>query len=318
MLLLIIIWPFLAFVAILLLVLLCLDTDLGTFLCSKKDNQFYKDKAVWITGASSGIGKSLAIALVKRGAKVIISARRKQKLESLRDDVLKPIASNPSDIRVIPMDVSDFDVVKKCGLEAWEAFGHVDILINNAGISQRSLAVDTDFDNVVIPIINVDLLGQIAVTQTILNKMVDRKTGQFINISSAAGKIGAPLRSAYCAAKWGLLGYFENIRTECTMFGIKVCNVCPGFISQTEVAQSALSKDGSNRGKADNENDGGVPSDRCAELILNAAAGNVGEVWIARGKGMLAMYVSQYIPTLARMLMPILHKKQYSKKLQEE
>merc|ERR1719483_1791529 len=138
----------------------------------------------------------------------------------------KPIASNPSDIRVIPMDVSDFDVVKKCGIEAWEAFGHVDILINNAGISQRSLAVDTDFDNVVIPIINVDLLGQIAVTQTILNKMVDRKTGQFINISSAAGKIGAPLRSAYCAAKWGLLGYFENIRTECTMFGIKVCNVC--------------------------------------------------------------------------------------------
>merc|ERR1712156_183649 len=145
----------------------------------------------------------------------------------------------------------------------------------------------------------VDYLGQVGLSKSILNNMIARKTGTFINISSAAGILGFPLRSAYCGAKWGMLGYFESLRVECASHGINVTNICPGFIS-TEVAKNSLAGGGDRFGKQDPDIENGMPAPKCAKMILNAASNKIPEAWIALpGKLLTMMYLYTYTPWLA-------------------
>lgn len=229
-------------------------------------------KAVWITGASSGIGAALARAYAKRGCRLILSGRNQAALAEVA-------AQCGTGHLVLPFDTGDFAAAAKAADEAWAWSGGIDVLVNNAGISQRSLAVDTDF-SVYQKMIDIDLLGPICLTQALLKRMVERKTGQIVMISSLAGKIGSPLRTAYCAAKHGLIGYADALRIEVAGHGISVIGVTPGSI-RTDVSRNAITADGSTRGVSDEAIDTGIDPDIFAGLMLAAIDEGQREVAIA-------------------------------------
>ncbi|MFP5395755.1 MAG: SDR family NAD(P)-dependent oxidoreductase [Alphaproteobacteria bacterium] len=229
-------------------------------------------KAVWITGASSGIGAALARAYAKRGCRLILSGRNQAALAEVAGQC-------GGSHLVLPFDTSDFAAAAKAADEAWAWSGGIDVLVNNAGISQRSLAVDTDF-SVYQKMIDIDLLGPICLTQALLKRMVERKTGQIVMISSLAGKIGSPLRTAYCAAKHGLIGYADALRIEVAGHGISVIGVTPGSI-RTDVSRNAITADGSTRGVSDEAIDTGIDPDVFAGLMLTAIDEGQREVAIA-------------------------------------
>ena len=167
----------------------------------------------WITGASSGIGNALALALAKRGARVILSGRNVAALQA--------VAKDCSDALVLPFEATDFDRIPDIAERAWSWQGRVDGLVNNAGVSQRSLAVETAFP-VYQKMIDVDLLGPIALTQALLPRMVNAGGGTIVAIASVAGMAGIPLRSAYCAAKHAVQGFTESLRSELIHDGSQV------------------------------------------------------------------------------------------------
>jgi short-subunit dehydrogenase len=159
--------------------------------------------------------------------------------------------------------------------------GSVDVLVNNAGISQRSPAVDTDL-SVYQRIVDVDLLAPIALTQALLSHMVSRGAGQIVMISSVAGKAGIPMRTAYCAAKHGLIGYADALRSEVAGQGVKVLVVAPGSV-KTNVSRNALNADGSVRGMSDAAIENGIDPHEVASRIWDAVATGKREIVIAEG-----------------------------------
>jgi short-subunit dehydrogenase len=233
----------------------------------------FEKQCWWITGASSGIGESLARALAARGAKLILSGRNVAALEA--------IARDCGDALPLPFEATDFDRIPGIVERGWSWQGRVDGLVNNAGISQRSLAIETAFA-VYEKMIAVDLLAPIALTQALLPRMVKAGGGRIAAISSVAGIAGVPLRSAYCAAKHGLIGYHDAVRAENEHLGIQVHVVAPGSI-RTNVSKNALTADGSRRGVSDSVIDNGMPTAESAAAILAAIEAGKRELILASG-----------------------------------
>jgi NAD(P)-dependent dehydrogenase (short-subunit alcohol dehydrogenase family) len=190
----------------------------------------FAGQVVWITGASSGIGAALARALSAQGALLVLSGRN--------EAALAEVASQCGDALVLPFEATDYEAAAQAADKAWGWKGHVDMLVNNAGISQRSLAVDTAFP-VYERIVAVDLLAPIALTQALLPRMAARKSGRIVMVSSIAGKVGSPMRTGYSAAKFGLFGYSDALRAEVAGLGIKVHVIAPGSI-RTDVSRNSI------------------------------------------------------------------------------
>ena len=167
----------------------------------------FKNKIVWITGASSGIGEALAKEYASLGAKIILSARRKEELNRVQSEC----DLNDQQALVLPLDLSKHDEMGVKVQQALAHFGHVDILINNGGISQRSLVLETDF-SVYKKLIDVDYLGTVALTKALLPHFVERQSGHFAAVTSLMGKFASPLRSGYCGAKHAVHGFFDGLR----------------------------------------------------------------------------------------------------------
>ena len=165
----------------------------------------FEGKTAWITGASSGIGAALAREWASRGANIILSGRDEARLADVAGTL-------PNESLVLPFDVRD-DMAMQAATEQAIAWKGVDIFVANAGVSQRSAAVDTDM-SVYREIIDIDLTAQIAATQALLPHVTARGSGHLLFISSIAGKVGVPMRTAYCAAKFGLVGYADALRAE--------------------------------------------------------------------------------------------------------
>ena len=235
----------------------------------------FQGKIVWITGASSGIGEALAKAFAADGAHIILSGRRTEALEQVAHGIA-------TDTLVLPFETTDYGTLPEKVDQARDWKGRVDILVNNAGISQRSLALDTHPD-VHSTIINVDLLAPIWLTQLLLPHMIAAGGGHIVGISSVAGRVGVPLRTAYCAAKHGLIGYMDALRAETEkLHNIQVTNILPGSI-RTNVSRNALTKDGDSRGKSDAAIDNGMEPAECARQILEAVSSQTPELIIAEG-----------------------------------
>jgi dehydrogenase/reductase SDR family member 7B len=231
-------------------------------------------QTAWITGASSGIGEALAKDWLARGGRCVLSGRNIAALEAVA-------AHAPDRCLVLPFESTDFGAIPALVEQAIGFGGGIDVLVNNAGISQRSLAVDTDFP-VYQKIIGVDLLAPIALTQALLPHLVARGSGGVVMISSVAGKAGVPMRTAYCAAKHGLIGYADALRSEVAGQGIKMLVVAPGSV-RTNVSRNALSADGSVRGASDAAIDNGIDPDLVAQTIWDALAAGKREIIIAEG-----------------------------------
>lgn len=233
----------------------------------------FAGQTAWITGASSGIGAALAREFASRGAKVVLSGRDEGRLAAVAEGL-------ETETLVLPFEVTDERAMLAATDRATGWHG-VDIFVANAGISQRSPAVDTEVA-VYRRIIDVDLTAQIAATQALLPHMTARGSGKFVFISSIAGKVGVPMRTAYCAAKFGLIGYADALRAELSQRGIAVHVVCPGSVA-TDVSRNALTGAGEARGKSDKAIDNGIPPAEAAKTIVDAMAAGTREIIVARG-----------------------------------
>jgi dehydrogenase/reductase SDR family protein 7B len=227
----------------------------------------------WITGASSGIGAALARGLTSEGARLILSGRNVAALEA--------VAADCGETLILPFEATDTAALPALTEQAWDWAGRVDGIVNNAGISQRSLAVDTDLA-VYDRIIAVDLLAPIAFAQANLARMLDAGGGHVVAISSVAGLAGVPLRTAYCAAKHGIVGYHDALRAENEHLGLKVLVVCPGSVA-TNVSRNALNADGSVRGVSDAAIDNGIPAPEAARQMIEAIKAGTRELIVAAG-----------------------------------
>ena len=234
----------------------------------------FEGQVAWITGASSGIGAALAREFAGRGAKIVLSGRDEERLAAVADGLDTETLS-------LPFDVRDDAALAEATAKAIAWQGGVDIAVANAGISQRSRATRTDMQ-VYRDIIAIDLTQQIAFAQGLIGHMAERGSGRLVFISSIAGKVGVPMRTAYCAAKFGLVGYADALRAELSQQGVEVHVVCPGSVA-TEVSRNALTADGSARGKSDKAIDNGIPAGEAAKEMVGAIALGQREIVVARG-----------------------------------
>jgi len=196
------------------------------------------NKIIWITGASSGIGRALAIELSKFNTSLILSSRNIDELNKTAEICKK----NGANCFILSLDLSNPDNIKSAFDIVQKKFNKIDILINNGGISQRSLAEDTSI-KVDEQIIKINYLGTVALTKALLPHFIERRAGRFVVVTSVTGKIGTPLRSTYAASKHALHGFFDSLRAEVYKYNIKVTLICPGFV-QTNVSKNALTGTG--------------------------------------------------------------------------
>jgi short-subunit dehydrogenase len=250
----------------------------------------FTNQVVWITGASSGIGEALVYELSRRNATLILSARRPGKLERVRQSC--PPESH-SRIFILPLDLSDSTSLPQAVQQAIQLQGHVDILINNAGLGQRSLILETSPESDRL-IMEINYFGTVNLTKYLLPHFISRKKGHFVTISSLTGKFGTPYRSAYAASKHALHGFFDALRAEHWKDNILATMICPGFID-TNLRSSAV------HGQDIKETDGRSYSRKsaewCAVKIIRAIQNKKEEIYIG-GKEVLAVYIKRFFPSI--------------------
>lgn len=246
------------------------------------------NKVIWVTGASSGIGEALAIALSKKGARLILSARRTEELERVKQ-------SCAGDAQLLPLDLTASETLDDATRKALAIYGHIDVLVNNGGISQRSFVHETEMD-VYRRIMEVNFFGGIALTRNLISHFVSRNQGQFVVISSVTGKYGTPFRSGYAASKHALHGFYDAVRAEYWKNNVKVTMVCPGVV-KTAISYSALKGDGSKNNKMDDLQSKGMPVEKCADAIVRAMEAEREEIYIG-GKEVLMIYIKRFFPSL--------------------
>ena len=247
-----------------------------------------KNKVVWITGASSGIGQALAFAMAKEGAKLVLSSRREQELKNVAEKCA-------SDVLILPLDLSNSSNFKDLTQQVLEHFGSIDVLINNGGISQRSEAAQTSLE-VDRKLMEVNYFGAAALTKAVLPIMQQQKSGHLVAISSLSGKFGFFLRSAYSASKFALVGFYESLRLEEEKNNIKVSLVFPGFV-HTNISQNALSGDGQKHAKLDNNQKGGISAEKCARDIIRGIKKDKHEI-ISGGSEKWGILLNRLFPNL--------------------
>ena len=252
----------------------------------------FDNKVVWITGASSGIGEATAYQFAKSNVKLVLSARRKEELERVKRNT----GLNSENVLILPMDVEEMEEFDNLTKKVIDTFGQIDILFNNAGISQRSFTLETDL-SVYKKILDVDLLSVIALTKSVLPYMVKRNSGHVAATSSVAGIVATPGRSGYAAAKFALRGFYDALRAEVFKYNIGITVVCPGYIN-TDISKNALSADGSKYGIMDNNQMNGLSAENCAKQILKAIHRNKNEVYIGGFRELTGVYLKRFLPTL--------------------
>ncbi|HEY4967902.1 MAG TPA: SDR family oxidoreductase [Puia sp.] len=255
------------------------------------DNPF-SNQVIWITGASSGIGEALAYAFSKKGAKLILSSRRKEELERVKE-----ACSNPEQVHILPLDLSDGPSLEGKVQEAIACFGQVDMMLHNGGVSQRGLVADTNLD-VHRRVMELDYFSYVAITKALLPHFMAQKSGHFVVTSSVMGKIGTPMRSAYAAAKHALHGFFDCLRAEVSVHNIKVTLLTPGYI-RTNIALNALTRDGARLGIHSENINNGLAPERAAVQILNAISKGAYESYIGKfGGEQFALWLNRFAPNL--------------------
>ena len=254
-----------------------------------------KGKRIWITGASSGIGEALALHCAERGAKLVLSARREHLLNKVKN-----ACPNPEDVIVVPLDLTEFDQLPDIVEKVISEVGKIDCLINNGGVSQRSMIKDTEM-SVYKKLIEVNYLGTVALTKAVLPHFEKNKAGHIGVVTSLMGKFGAPVRGGYAGSKHALHGFFDALRAEYAHHNIKVTMICPGYVT-TDISKKALTGDGQPQKKMDVETAKGISSASCAKQIIRAIESNKAEVYIGQFET-TAVYLKRFFPSLLRKLL---------------
>jgi dehydrogenase/reductase SDR family protein 7B len=249
----------------------------------------FKDKVVWVTGASSGIGEAVAVAFSREGARLVLSSRNRAELERVR----KACAGEGH--LVLPLDLTLHEALPEASSVVLRHFDHVDVLVHSGGVSQRSLVADTNLatDRA---IMDLNFFGTVALTKAVLPSMLARQAGHIVPISSVVGYVGTPLRSTYSASKHALHGFFDSLRAEVAKDGIAITIVCPGYV-RTNVSRNALTGSGAAFGKMDHTHERAMRPEQCAGRIVDAVAKRKEEL-VVGGMETWSVPLKRFIPRL--------------------
>ena len=259
--------------------------------------------SVWITGASSGIGEACAYRYAEEGARLVLTSSSVNRLE--------PVAARcrelgATEVSILPYDLTCLDGIEALTDKAWDAMKGIDIVMLNAGISQRTNVEDTSME-MVRKIMEINYFAPVAIAKCLLPKMVGRGYGKIAVTTSIAGRFGFPLRCGYSSSKFALYGFFETLQAEYYEKGIRVTLVCPGRV-QTNISRYALDKGGKPHGVIDPGQAGGMTAEAAARVITRAIAKEKKEVLVGR-KELLMVYIKRFFPglcaTLARKIKPM-------------
>lgn len=249
---------------------------------------YFEGKIAWVTGASSGIGKAISIAIAEKGGTLILSARNLTELESLRATL-----PNPEKHSVLALDLEKSE--EFASKVAWiiDQYKRVDFLFNNGGLSQRAEAGATPLE-VDRRIMEINYFGNIALAKAVLPYFQQQQFGHYVITSSIAGKFGFYLRSAYSASKHALHGFYESLALEEAKNNIHVTLVCPGKIN-TPISTNALTATGEKHGVMDHNQATGMSASDCAAQMLRAVSKQKREVLIGN-KETLAVTLRRFLP----------------------
>jgi dehydrogenase/reductase SDR family protein 7B len=257
-----------------------------------KTNQF-NNKVCWITGASSGIGAALALSLNAMGARLILSARNKEKLEIVKAD-----CKYPDQIKILPFDMEESGNLASVVDMAWDLFNGIDDVYLNAGMAVRDMIVHTDMD-MIQKVMNINFFSNVLLSKSLLPYMRERGRGCFIVTSSLCGKFGVPKLAAYSASKHALHGFYESLRAEYECEGIKVLMITAGLV-RTNITLNALRGNGSSYGKMQESIAAGISPEKCARGIIRAVSRDRYEVLIG-GMEKYSVWFKRFFPGLLRM-----------------
>lgn len=250
------------------------------------------DKVIWITGASSGIGEAFLLLALSRGAKVIASARNKDRLIHLLNNV-----DQKEHLHILPLDITELDRIQDNVEVAYKKWGRIDILVNNAGVSQRAFAAETD-TKIVKKILETNFLGPVALTRYVIPLMKAQQSGHCVFVSSLAGKIATPLRSSYSASKMAIQGFADSLRAEVYRDNITITLVIPGFV-KTNISLNALMGEGRAYNTMDPNQVKGISPKAAAKAMARGIEKNKREVYCGlAAKGWFALLISHYFPGL--------------------
>ena len=253
-------------------------------------------KAVWITGASSGIGKALAAECALQGAQVVLSARRLEELEKVRISLL-----NPDHHISVAMDITDEAQVRHAYEQVLDEKGRIDWLINNAGLSQRALIADTTMQTER-AIMEIDYFSQVFLTKLVLPTFLAQKSGRIAYISSVAGLLGTQYRASYSAAKAAIHMWANSLRAEVAQDGVNVSVIFPGFV-KTNVSFNALNGAGKAQAHQDEAIENGLEADDFAQKTVSALLKGQEYIVVGGRKEKLGVLVSRLSPsTLYKMI----------------
>ncbi len=247
-------------------------------------------KVIWVTGASSGIGEGIVQALASQNVKLILSSRRKEALEKVKSK-----CTNQTNVKILPVDLSLPETLEDKTKEALALFGRVDIVIHSGGISQRSLAVDTDME-VNRKLMEINFFSTTIITKALLPSMIENGFGHIVPISSLVGKFGTPYRSSYAASKHAIHGYYDSLRSELWKKGVLVTIITPGLI-KTNVSLNALTEKGDSAKVMDAGQAKGMSAEECGRQIVKAIIKEKEEVRVG-GKETMAILVKRFFPLL--------------------
>ena len=258
---------------------------------------------VWITGASSGIGEACARRWAAMGAGLVLTASSPERLEPVAEACR---AAGSPRVVVLPYDFRDLSGIDGLVKEAWDVFGGLDVVYCNAGISQRTSVEDTSMD-MMRQIMEVNYFAPVSIAKAVLAPMVGRGGGHIAVTTSIAGRFGFPLRCGYSSSKFALYGFFETLQAEYHDKGIKVTIVCPGRV-RTNISLRALDKGGKAHGQMDPGQEGGLPADDAARIIVRAIGRGRREILVGR-KELIMVQIKRFFPglcaRLARKIKPV-------------
>jgi dehydrogenase/reductase SDR family member 7B len=249
-----------------------------------------KDKVVIITGASSGIGKALAFAFGNEGAKIVITGRKKAPLLDVSEALTNEGIENLPIVSDVSIENDNEDVIKK----TIEKYGKIDILINNAGISMRSMFEDCDVD-VIKKVMDINFYGTVYATKYALPYIKATK-GSIVGVSSIAGYRGLPVRTGYSASKFAMNGFLEALRTELLHTGVHVLTACPGF-TQSNIRVASLGSDGNSKGESMRDEGNMMSSEEVAQHILKAVK-NRDRDMVLTLQGKMVIFLNKWLPKL--------------------
>ncbi|XP_060883152.1 LOW QUALITY PROTEIN: dehydrogenase/reductase SDR family member 7B [Labrus mixtus] len=272
-----------------------------------------QDAVVVITGASSGLGKECARVFHAAGARLVLCGRDAARLQQVVEELTAGSAGSQTHTpRTVTFDLADADSVDGAAEEILKCYGHVDVLINNAGISYRGNILDTH-TSVHRDVMETNYFGPVALTQALLPSMVRQRSGHIVVISSVQGKISIPYRSAYAASKHATQAYFDCLRAEMERYGIPVSVISPGYI-RTNLSVNAVTGDGSKYGVLDKTTASGRDPRDVAQAVLKAVRQRSKDIVLAGPLPHVAIYLRTLWPALFFKLMSSRARKEHKPK----